>query len=231
MGIADNIKRVNERIENACIRSGRSPESVRLMGVTKFHGLPVVEEAWKGGIRLFGENRVQEALEKFPSFLEKQPEAELHMIGSLQRNKVKKAVPLFGCVESVDRNELIPELDKHGLLKGEPLRIMLELHTGESSKSGYPDMDTLYEGAESVLSCKGLRICGLMTMAPYTDDEKAIRKSFRSLVSAQKQLKLRFPEADWSCLSMGMSNDFEIAVEEGSTLLRIGSALFGERPV
>jgi uncharacterized pyridoxal phosphate-containing UPF0001 family protein len=107
--------------------------------------------------------------------------------------------------------------------------ILLEYHTAEESKSGFPDLDSLFRGAERALEFPGLNLRGIMTMAPYTKDEGLIRSSFRAVVSARDALALRFPGADWSCLSMGMSGDFEIAIEEGSTLLRIGTAIFGER--
>jgi pyridoxal phosphate enzyme (YggS family) len=188
-----------------------------------------VEEAWNAGIRLFGESRVQEASAKFAGFKSGHPGTELHLIGSLQRNKAKVAAELFDMVQSVDREELIETLG--GLTRGrkEPLMILLEYHTAEDSKSGFPDLDSLLRGAEKALGFPGLELRGLMTMAPYTRDEALIRASFRAAVSARDALALRFPGVRWSCLSMGMSGDFEIAIEEGSTLLRIGTALFGER--
>jgi pyridoxal phosphate enzyme (YggS family) len=227
--MAEAVDRVNERIREACLRSGRDPAEVRLMGVSKFHESPALEEAWNGGIRLFGESRVQEAARKFTDFKPNHPGTELHMIGSLQRNKAKAAAALFDAIQSVDRDELIAELGALTDGREGPLMILLEMHTGESSKTGYPDIDSLCRAAERALSFPNLRIRGLMTMAPYTEDEKLIRASFRSLVSAKGRLESRFPACDWSCLSMGMSNDFEIAIEEGSTLVRIGTALFGER--
>jgi pyridoxal phosphate enzyme (YggS family) len=226
MGIPEAIETIRERIQNACARSGRKAEEVRLMGVSKFHELPAIEEAWKAGIRLFGESRVQEAASKFPDFKAGHPGTELHMIGSLQRNKAKIVTGLFDAVQSVDRDELIAEL---GRLTGErkiPLLILLEYHTAEDSKSGYPDVDSLFRAAEAALTFPGLALRGLMTMAPLTRDEAAIRASFRAMVSARDALAVRFPDADWSCLSMGMSGDFEIAIEEGSTLVRIGTAIF-----
>jgi uncharacterized pyridoxal phosphate-containing UPF0001 family protein len=129
----------------------------------------------------------------------------------------------------VDRDELITELGTLTLTREQPLMVLLELHTGEASKAGYPGVEHLFRAAERVLQFPNLIIRGLMTMAPFTEDKELIRGSFRSLAAARDQLQLRFPEADWSCLSMGMSNDFEIALEEGATLLRIGTALFGER--
>jgi pyridoxal phosphate enzyme (YggS family) len=202
------------------------------MGVSKFHSREQVEEAWNAGITLFGENRVQEASEKFKDkagFAQDHPGAELHLIGSLQRNKAKAAVSLFDCVESVDRDELIFSLGKLSADRGGPLDILFELNAGEASKSGYPDEDSLFRAAETIRTVPSLTIRGLMTMAPFTDDTAAIRRAFRSLARARDRLQARFPECDWSCLSMGMSGDYEIAVEEGSTLVRIGTAIFGER--
>jgi pyridoxal phosphate enzyme (YggS family) len=196
------------------------------MAVSKFQPRSRIEEALKSGVRLFGENRVQEAAEKFPG---PSLDYEVHLIGSLQRNKAKLAVRLFDCVQSVDREEIIVELAKCAGEREGPLRVLLEFHTGEVSKSGFPDEESLCRGAEKLLSLPGLSAEGLMTMAPFSDDEKLIRASFRALVHAQGTLASRFPQVSWRCLSMGMSGDFEIAVEEGSTLLRIGTAIFGER--
>jgi pyridoxal phosphate enzyme (YggS family) len=223
------------------------------MAVSKFQSPAAIEEAWDCGIRLFGENRVREAAEKFPLPVNglprdsgpgggagepggvsplrmvSRPDYELHMIGSLQRNKAKLAARLFDCVQSIDREELVTELGKYRKGEDKPLRVLLEFHTGEDSKSGFPDEEQLLRGAEKILSLPGLAVQGLMTMAPFKAGERVIRDSFRALVHAQGTLASRFPQADWSCLSMGMSGDFEIAIEEGSTLLRIGTAIFGER--
>jgi pyridoxal phosphate enzyme (YggS family) len=234
MSVAENLLLIEERIQNACRRSGRKREEIRLLGVTKFHGLRAVEEAWQEGLRLFGENRVQEAAGKFAGFKDRHNGAEVHMIGSLQRNKAKLAVSLFDCIQSVDRDSLIRELGKISAGEGRSLALLLELHTGEESKSGFPGEESLFRAAEAVLSCPNLRIQGLMTMAPFTGDEGLIRASFRRLVKARNALEARFPggrekRCAWDCLSMGMTNDFEIAVEEGSTLLRIGTGIFGGR--
>ncbi|MDR3123164.1 MAG: YggS family pyridoxal phosphate-dependent enzyme [Treponema sp.] len=229
MGIAEAVAALQERIAGACERCGRRREEIRLLGVSKFHGIAAVEEAWNAGIRLFGESRVQEASAKFAGFKPGRPGAELHLIGSLQRNKAKIAVGLFDTIQSVDRMELIETLGALTERRKDPLMILLEYHTAEESKSGFPDMDSLLRGAEKALEFPGLALRGLMTIAPYTTDEALIRSSFKAAASARDALALRFPGADWSCLSMGMSADFEIAIEEGSTLLRIGTALFGER--
>ena len=230
MAIQRALAALNERIEAACLRCGRNPQEVALMGVSKFHDRSTVEAAWDAGLRLFGESRVQEAERKFAGFLEEHPGTELHLIGALQRNKAKTAAGLFDCVESVDRDVLIPLLGNCGASRSAPLGILLELNAGEASKTGYPGADALCRAAELVLGFPCLRLRGLMTMAPLTDDARLIRRAFRSLALARETLRSRFPEGDWSCLSMGMSGDFETAIEEGSTLVRIGTALFGERP-
>jgi pyridoxal phosphate enzyme (YggS family) len=228
MNIAERIEDIQNRIEKAALRAGRKAEETALMGVSKFHSADAVREALKAGLALFGENRVQEAGEKFPS-LRETCRLELHMIGSLQRNKAKTAAALFDCVESLDRDALVTALGGVTAERESPLRVLLEMHTGEESKMGYPDEDSLCRAAELVLSFPGLKLSGLMTMAPYTQEAGIIRRSFRTLVKARDRLASRFPGTDVSCLSMGMSNDYEIAVEEGSSLVRIGTAIFGER--
>ena len=226
--IRERIEIIKEKIENAALRSGRKSEEISLMGVTKFHDTEKIEEAIKAGLLLFGESKVQEAVQKYPALKEKNPMLSVHLIGNLQRNKVKNAAELFDCVQSLDRDELINALGKAAGNSGKTIKVLLEMHTGEESKAGYPDEDALAHAAEIVLSFSGLKLEGLMTMAPFTRDENLVRRSFRKLSAARVFLQRRFPEADFSCLSMGMTGDFEIAVEEGSTLVRIGTAIFGE---
>ncbi|MDR2151020.1 MAG: YggS family pyridoxal phosphate-dependent enzyme [Spirochaetaceae bacterium] len=229
MNIIESVQHVQERIADACRRVGRKPDSVQLMAVSKTQPLSSIESAWNAGIRLFGENRVQEAAEKFTIFKEQHPEIKLHLIGALQRNKTSTALKLFDCVQSVDREPLIDKLGKTYASGTHPLPILLEFHTGEDSKIGFPTLDSLCRAAECALRYPSLVVRGLMTIAPYTDDKAQIRASFRSLVAARSSLTARFPACDWSCLSMGMSNDFEIAIEEGSSLVRVGTAIFGSR--
>jgi len=228
MSIAENIAGIQERIQKACDASGRKREEITLMAVSKFVPAAEIEQAYKAGIRCFGESRVKEAVEKFDVLREKLPGTQLHLIGSLQRNKAKSAAGFFDCIQSVDRQELISELVKHAPQEM-PLSVLLELHTGEESKSGFESLDALCLAAEQILGSASLKPRGLMTMAPFTKDAQEIRRSFRQLVKAQKELERRFPPAgNWACLSMGMSNDFEIAIEEGSTMPRIGSLIFKE---
>lgn len=228
--IAEAIGRVRGRIEAAALRAGRNPQDVRLMAVSKFQGIEAAEAAYGAGIRLFGESRVQEAREKFEALKARHPDIELHLIGSLQRNKAKHAAELFSCVQSADRDEILTELSRRADALGKTLDVLLELHTGEESKAGYPDFHSLQRGVELALSLPALRFRGLMTMAPYTDDPVPVRVSFRALRAARDRLRELYPETDPALLSMGMTNDFEIAVEEGATLVRVGTAIFGSRP-
>ena len=227
MPISANVEKIEERIANACLRCGRNREEITLMAVTKFMGLADVEAAWNAGLRCFGESRVQEAAGKFAGFRESHPDARLHMVGPLQRNKAKAAVSLFDCIQSIDRESLAIELAAVAAGRNEPLPVLLEFRTGEESKSGFADLDGLLRVTELVLGCSSLKAIGLMTIAPFTDDKAAVRSAFRKLAELRRELERRFPDESWPCLSMGMSEDFEIAVEEGSTLLRIGGAIFG----
>ncbi|MDR2951984.1 MAG: YggS family pyridoxal phosphate-dependent enzyme [Treponema sp.] len=227
MSIAGNIARIEERIQNACRVAGRKRDEITLMGVSKFHPANMVEEAFRAGILHFGESRVKEGVDKFQAFKGEHPNARLHLIGNLQRNKAKVAVLFFDCIQSVDRHAIITELERHTGEREKPLEVLLELHTGEESKCGFADLDELFRAVELVLGSAGLVPRGLMTMAPFTHDVGLIRNSFRLLSKARNELGKRFPpEENWACLSMGMSNDFEIAIEEGSTMLRIGSLIF-----
>ena len=225
MSVAGNIEKLEERILKACNSVGRKRDEITLMGVSKFVPVDLIDEAYRCGIRCFGESRVKEAEEKLSVFKSGHSGARLHLIGSLQRNKAKQAALFFDCIQSADRDDIILELAKHSPQRNEPLEIMLELHTGEETKSGFQSIDALYKAAELVLRSEKLKYTGLMTMAPFTEDTALIRSSFKQLVNAREELEKRFP-GNALCLSMGMSNDFEIAIEEGATLLRIGSAIF-----
>ena len=227
--IGRRIAAIRDTINETCLRTGRDPGEVRLMAVSKLYPVEAAEEAWKEGIRFFGENRVQEGTKKFDGFRETHAGTEIHLIGSLQKNKAKKAAFFFDCIQSVDRLDLIDELGALTLGREAPLMLFLEYHTGEESKSGFQDKDSLFRAAEKVMTFPGLKPAGLMTMAPFTSDKKAIRASFRECRLASMELEKRFPAGGWSGLSMGMSGDFEIALEEGSNMLRIGTAIFGER--
>lgn len=224
-----NYSRVLEKIGEASIRAGRESGEVTLLCVTKFHPLEAVEAAYDSGARVFGENRVQEAEGKYPAFLAAHPDARVEMIGHLQANKSKKAISLFARVQSVDSLELLIELDKRASASGKRLEVLFELHTGEASKSGFATPDELWRACEAAAGLAGVAPRGLMTMAPYTPEISPIRASFSSLRACFEETRKRFAFPLFDVLSMGMSNDYEIAIAEGSTLVRVGTAIFGKR--
>ena len=233
--IKEKIDLLNEKINNACHRSGRNIDDVKIMGVSKFQNASMVRDALNGGLDLFGESRVQEAVKKFNEKeldlfwdLHKKGEVNLHFIGNLQRNKAKTAASFFDCIQSLDRDSLIEELGNITSGRKEPLMVLFEYNSGDEKKAGYKTRNDLYNAAEKVLQYPGLALKGLMTLAPYTDDKNIIRKSFRELYSVREELIKRF-SIKLDTLSMGMTGDFEIAIEEGSTIIRIGSFIFGER--
>jgi PLP dependent protein len=227
--VGGRIAAVRERIAAAAARSSRDPGTVELLAVTKFHPIEAVRAAWDAGVRAFGESRVQEAESKYPPFLEERPEARADMIGRLQTNKVKKAVALFSRIQSVDSLELALEIDSRAKAADRGIEILLELHTGELSKAGFRGADALYRALEGIYSLPERRMVprGLMTMAPNLADSGSARASFRALREALEGARARFGPRELDQLSMGMSGDFEIAVEEGSTSVRLGTALFG----
>ncbi len=229
MSISDNIKNIQNIIEDEEKEAGRVSGSVKLMAVSKFHTSEEIEEAIKAGICLFGENRVQEAESKFPALIQKYPDISLHMIGSLQRNKVKDIVKIASCIESVDRKELIEEIEKQCNKIDKTISIMFEIHTGEESKSGYTTEEALEESISYSLSCPHIVPIGFMTMAPFTDNQSDIKASFKKLVEIAEKMKSKFPSIKFYELSMGMSSDYKLAIPEGSTIVRIGTAIFGER--
>lgn len=229
MGIAENLAIVQERIHNAERRAGRSEGSVRLMAVSKFHPAESVLAAVTAGQLLFGENRVQEAVPKFASVQTNRADVSLHLIGTLQRNKVKQVLPYACCIQSVDRDDLLLEIEKQAALINKTISVLFEYHTGESSKAGYTDRDTLFRSIDLLASLPHIRCEGLMTMAPFTKDRDAVRSSFQALSQLREECHTRWSALSFDILSMGMSSDYEIAIEEGSTLVRIGTAIFGER--
>lgn len=231
MSINTNLALINQKIKNAQKKAGRPDGCVKLIAVSKFHPSDAVYEAIDAGQFVFGENRVQEASEKFPSIIEKFSNVELHMIGQLQTNKVKKAVEIATYIQSVDRIELLREIEKQCAKINKTIKILFEVHTGEESKSGYTSEEELIESIDECAKGTFPHIipCGFMTMAPFTEDKELIRKSFVTLRTLSEKLKAMYPQLPLAELSMGMSGDFEIAIEEGATMVRVGTAIFGER--
>lgn len=231
VNIAENLKVIKQKIKEAEKRAGREEGSVKLMAVSKFHPSEDVISAIGAGQFLFGENRVQEAFEKFPPIIEAHPEVELHMIGVLQSNKVKNAVKVASCIESVDRLSLLDEIEKQCSKIDKKIKVLFEFHTGEESKSGFETEEELEQALTAITEGKYPHVipAGFMTMAPFTDDKERVRQSFIMLRELSKRMKEKYPQFEMNELSMGMSGDFEIAIEEGSTLVRVGTAIFGER--
>ena len=229
--IKENLDIINQKILDAEKKSGRKQGSVKLMAVSKFHPLEAVIEALNAGQTLFGENRVQEAYSKFKPVFEEYSQTELHMIGQLQTNKVKHAVEIASCIESVDRIDLLKEIEKQCSRLNKSIKILFEYHTGEESKSGFTNEEELYKALDMFKNKDFPHVIpyGFMTMAPFTDDKELIRKSFITLRLLAEKIKREYPMFEMPELSMGMSGDFEIAIEEGSTLVRVGTAIFGER--
>lgn len=231
MSIAENLSRVRSSIHDAALKCGREDSSIELVAVSKFHSAQEIQETLAAGQKIFGENRVQEALEKFPSIIQSNSDVALHLIGTLQRNKVRKILPLVSCIESVDRSEILEEIGKEAHRIQKSVSVLFEFHTGEESKAGFQTKDSLFHALDLLQKYPFIRVAGLMTIAPFTSDTTRVRNSFASLARLQNECMFRYPELDFSCLSMGMSSDFHIAIEEGSTEIRIGTAIFGERKV
>jgi pyridoxal phosphate enzyme (YggS family) len=231
MSIAENLAIIHQQIELAARRVYRDNQTIRLMAVSKTFPAGVIAEAYERGQRLFGENKVQEFAEKAGA-LASFKDAEFHMIGHLQSNKAAKAVELFHAVDSVDSAKLASRLNTAAEAAGKILPILIEINVGgEEAKSGVaPDSPELSEILNGASSWPNLRIRGLMTVPPYTEDPEGSRPYFRKLHELRDQLAARnYAAVSLDDLSMGMSHDFEVAVEEGSTCVRIGTAIFGER--
>lgn len=226
MEVAEIVRGVQARIAEACAKAGRSPDSVEIIGVTKTHGPDVVREAWEAGIRLFGENKVQEAAWKIPECV---GGPEWHLIGHLQRNKVRHALELFSVLHSVDSVRLLEQIERVAEEGGQRPEILLEVNVaGEASKSGLSPAQAP-EAIEYALGCRNLTLTGLMTLAPFSPDPELTRPVFAELRACRDRWEQAFG-VGLPRLSMGMSNDYAVAVEEGATWVRLGTALFGHRP-
>jgi PLP dependent protein len=232
MFIVENISALQEKLEQSAKRAGRNPSEIALMAVTKTHAPERIREAYAAGLRLFGENRVQEFSTKAPA-LSDLPGAEWHMIGHLQSNKAAKAAELFSAIDSIDSLKLAERLNTAAQALSKTLEVLIEVNVGaEDAKSGVaPDSPELENLLTAASRLEALKIRGLMTVPPHTEDPEGARPYFRQLRTLRDQIAARnLPALSMDILSMGMSHDFEVAIEEGSTCIRIGTAIFGERP-
>ena len=231
MSIAENIGSIRKRIAEAARRAGRNPSDITLMAVSKTFPPESVREAYAAGIRVFGENRVQEFAGKAEA-LRGLAGMEWHLIGHLQSNKAVKAAELFGAVDSLDSVRLAEKLNAAAEAAGKMLPVLIEINVGgEEAKSGVsPDTEELERILMGATQWKHLAIRGLMTVPPYTDDPEGARPFFRELHGIRDRIAPRdLSGVAINVLSMGMSHDFEVAVEEGSTCVRVGTGIFGER--
>ncbi|MCJ7619655.1 MAG: YggS family pyridoxal phosphate-dependent enzyme, partial [Anaerolineae bacterium] len=236
--VENNIARLNERISCAAGRAGRSPAEITLVAVTKSVPAEKIAEAWGAGLREFGENRVQEAEPKILWSRERGLGLNWHMVGHLQRNKVKKAIQLFDVIQSVDSLPLAHEMSQRcAQAPAVRLPILLEVNvSGEASKYGFAAheghgrlLDDFLRAVQEIVALPHLEPQGLMTVAPFGAPEEDLRSCFRRVRSLLHRLREQLPNQQWQHLSMGMTDDFEVAIEEGATILRIGRAIFGER--
>jgi len=231
MSIAENIAIVRDRLEHAAQRAGRRPDDITLMAVSKTFSAAAIREAYAAGLRVFGENRVQEFVGKIDA-LRDLTGVTWHLIGHLQSNKANKAAELFSAIDSVDSLKLAQKLNSAAQSLGKKLDVLIEINIGgEQAKSGLKpsseELDQLLLGAPQLES---LTIRGLMTVPPFFDDPEQARPYFRRLRELRDTIADRhLPSIDMGTLSMGMSHDFEAAIEEGSTCVRVGTAIFGNR--
>jgi pyridoxal phosphate enzyme (YggS family) len=228
MNVADNIRQIREAMAEAARRAGRSPAEVRLMAVTKRVDDDRTLSAVRAGVEIIGENYVQEAKRK----LEKMGKTgEWHLIGRLQTNKAKVAVRLFDMIHSVDRMELAVEIDRQARAVGRIMKVLIEVNVaGEETKSGVP-LASAPGLVRAIAPLENLSIWGLMTMPPWFDDPEEARPCFRALRDLRDRIVAEgIPRVEMRELSMGMTGDYAVAIEEGATIVRVGRGIFGERP-
>ncbi|MBR3087368.1 MAG: YggS family pyridoxal phosphate-dependent enzyme [Kiritimatiellae bacterium] len=223
--LEERLAEIREKVASSCRKSGRGPDAAEIIAVTKTHGPEAIRDAWRAGLHIMGENKVQEAAAKIPSCVSG---PEWHLIGHLQKNKVRHALSLFSTIHSVDSAELLLAIDRIADEDGHSPKVLLEVNvSGESSKFGIRP-DALPGIVETAMSCRRLSLEGFMTMAPFSTNPEDSRPHFARLRELRDDMERRFG-ASFPRLSMGMSGDYAVAAEEGATWLRIGTALFGAR--
>ncbi|MBX3011822.1 MAG: YggS family pyridoxal phosphate-dependent enzyme [Caldilineaceae bacterium] len=228
--IAKNLADIRARIAAAATRAGRDPQTVTLVAVSKTKPFSAIEAAYQAGQRDFGENRLEELWPKVTAAQELGlADIRWHLIGTIQSRKTAQAVGPFSLIHSIDRDKIAQRLSRDAEAAQCVLSVLLEVNvSGEASKHGFTPTDLLANAAD-LLALPALQIQGLMTMAPLVEEAAAARPVFRRLHEVRAELQERHPTGHWQELSMGMTNDFEVAIEEGATLVRIGSAIFGSR--
>ena len=228
MSLKERLTELSAELAELATEAGRSPEEIKLIAVSKTHPSELIAEAFQAGQVRFGENRVQEASEKIERL--QKPGIEWHLIGHLQKNKARFCPGRFDWIHSVDSQELLELLEKQCALQSQPIQILLQANLSqENSKSGVSHYDNLCRLLEKAQDCQWLSCRGLMTMAAATDDANEIRRTFAQLRTWLEKLRNEFTLTTFTELSMGMSSDYRSAIAEGATMIRLGTALFGER--
>lgn len=225
--IRENLKEVGKIIEDSCVRAGRSPGGVTLIAVSKTKPLPMLQEAYGAGVRDFGENRVQELMDKIPKL---PGDIRWHMIGHLQTNKVKYIVDKVAMIHSVDSLRLAEEISSEASKRNLTMDILVEVNVaGEESKFGVSATEAC-PLVESIAGLPGVHIRGLMTIAPYTENQEDNRRHFQKLKKLSVDIgRKNIDNVSMDVLSMGMTGDYSVAIEEGATYIRVGTGIFGER--
>lgn len=227
MSVKSNLENTLKEIEHVVTESGRESGSVQLLAVSKTKPLELLQEAYNSGQRLFGENRVQEAEIKVPQMPD---DAVFHMIGHLQSNKVNKACEFFSCIQSVDSLKLANKINNRCNTLNKVMDIYIEVNiSNDPNKSGYIVNDSFYSDISEILTMENINVAGLMAIGAHVDNRDTILESFNSLKQLQAELQNKYEKYSATELSMGMSGDFIEAIEAGSTMVRIGSAIFGSR--
>lgn len=227
MTIKDNVNEVRENMAKAALRAGRNPEDITLCAVSKYIEVPKIKEALEAGVTVLGENKVQELVDKLPQFSE---DVNFHMIGQLQTNKVKYIIDKVKLIHSLDRKSLLKTLDKESKNKNIISDTLIQVNLTSDPNRGGVSIEELPEFVEEVGKYSSVRVRGLMCVAQNVDDENIIREDFRRMRLEFERLKLyNICNVSGEILSMGMSHDYEIAIEEGATLVRVGTRIFGKR--
>ena len=228
MSVKDNLIKVFEMIEQSAKSVGRDPKDIVLLGASKNQPIQKILQAYKAGLKYFGENRVQEGIKKIDQLKDKYPDIEWHFIGGVQTNKAKHVVRYFNLVHSLDRKSLADELDKRAKKIGKVQGCLIEVNIGNEDNKYGVKPDKLEELYEYCLDKSNIKILGLMCIPPYSENKENSRKYFVQLRDLKEKLESRF-KTDLPHLSMGMSNDFDVAIQEGASIVRVGTAIFGER--
>ncbi len=234
MSVAENLTRVREQIENAARRAGRNPNEITLVAVSKTFPVESIVEAYHAGARDIGENRVEEASEKIPAVNELLGVEKMrwHLIGHLQRRKARDAAALFDVIQSVDTLRLAETINRSANAEGKPIPLLLQVNVGnDPNKFGFDlhARDAFLRDVEKIVALPNVRVQGLMTIGPLVATAQEARPFFRALRALRDELAQKFSQASWRELSMGMTDDYAVAIEEGATIVRIGRAIFGQR--